>query len=168
MGPVELIAFITAGDRVIGQSAPVYNITTPATWAEYNFSFVTDRIAVPGERLGVHFALTGQIEWAYGFEGDHASNVTITPAQTEGAAFGVVIDSVTTEGDLLRVKGQAAVADLGPDPDLGNAGFNPFNVTVQVATQADFADAVWAVVDPLTGTFDVLVPASGDDVYARA
>ncbi len=168
-GPVQLQAFLNAGDRVIGSSEAVVQMTAPLSWTAFEFSFSTDRIAVAGERLGLHFTLSGQVEWAYGFEGDHASSLTITPADVDAPApFGVVLDSVTADADGVLVSGRASVPDLGEDTELGQAGFSPANVVVQLAASTDFSDAVWAAVDPRTGTFTArLADASATGVSAR-
>ncbi len=169
-GPVQMEALISASDRVIGRSAPAQNLTTPLNWSSFSFSFVTDRLALPGERLGVHFTLTGQTEWAYGFEDEHASEVVITPNPADPMAlpFGVVIDAVDTTPTATQVRGRVALPDLGPDTELGNAGFNPVNVAVQLATDESFAEAIWAAADAKTGAFTAVLPSAPDtQVVAR-
>lgn len=160
-GPVQLQAFLSASDRVIGTSEPVINMTAPLSWTAYSFSFTTDRVAVAGERLGLHFTLSGQVEWAYGFDGDHASSLSITPAGSAAPApFGVVLDTLSSDADGVLVSGRASVPDLGEDTELGQAGFSPASVVVQLASSADFSGAVWAAVDPRTGTFSARLAGS--------
>jgi len=168
-GPVVMEAFATADDREIGRSGDVTNITVAQSYTQYDFTISTDRVAVPGERLGVHFTLTGTTEWAYGFTGDHASVVTVTPASGALIPMGAMIDTLVAEGADTLVSGRVGMPDQGTDVVLGNAGFAPVTVAVQVATQADFADAVWATLDPQAGTFMArLKDINAATIYARA
>ncbi len=168
-GPVVMEAFVTADDREIGRSGEVTNVTVAQTYTRYDFSIATDRVAVPGERLGVHFTLTGTTEWAYGFTGEHASALTVTPAGGDLLPMGAVIDALEAAGTDTLVHGRVGMPELGEDVVLGNAGFAPVTVVVQVATQADFSDAVWARLDPREGTFVARVrDTAATTVYARA
>lgn len=71
-------------------------------WTKYEFSFGTDRPAFTGEQLTFQLRLFGTRSWAYGHEGEHASKVSIVPAEMPetGLEFGVSIDSPAS-GDRL-------------------------------------------------------------------
>lgn len=168
-GPIVAFRFIlTAGERVIGESAQLVGAATPLTWARFASSFTTTLPALAGERIGVHFMQTGAAEYAYGYTGDHASRFTLNPAPADTHhAFGAVIDTTDAERDGLSVSGRVAIPDRGADAVLGGAGAQPMSVQVQVASDADFADAVWAEVDARAGTWKAWLPGSGDAIHAR-
>lgn len=168
-GPMTLTAVLSANDRVIARSQPVIQAVTPATWTEYSFNFDTFLPAFTGETLGVHFQLTGQVEWAYGFEGAHASRLTITPAAPQAGelVFGATVDTLGAVAEGTRVGGQVFVPDMGLDDDLGNAGFAPVSVQVEVSANADFSSSQWASVDARTGRYLATLPAGVSTAFVR-
>ncbi len=120
----SLEGVLKATDREVGRSAAVQQPVSPAGWTAFQLDFTTERLVAPGEQLTFHLVHAGARSWAYGYNGDHESVLTITPAGApeEGNEFGVTIDEVTTTAEGLVASGTVAFPDLGPDPQL--AGFH--------------------------------------------
>ncbi|WP_111132374.1 S8/S53 family peptidase [Micromonospora deserti] len=146
-------------------------------WTRYAFSFRTARPAFTGEQLTFQVQLLGARSWAFGFEGEHASRVRITPAPLPptGLDFGVTVDSpadgtTVSEGDTVLAGGRYAFPDLGEDPT--GAGDHPSGRRVEVSIDdASFGDPVEAKLNLATGTWSVpigTVPVGEHTVYARA
>jgi hypothetical protein len=131
--------------------------THPLEWTEFQLTFETVRPVAAGEQLSFHFVHLGAREYAYGYEGAHASSATITPASQpeSGLEFGVTIDEVANplpDGEVVELAGHVAFTRLGPDPQL--AGFHPISTDVQVAVDdPDFRMPRYASVDRVEGTW---------------
>ncbi|HET7686451.1 MAG TPA: S8 family serine peptidase [Candidatus Limnocylindria bacterium] len=130
-----------------------------ACWTHYQFDFATTRHAFTGEALTFQVQLIGARSWAFGFEGAHASKVTIEPADlpASGLDFGVTITepadgSTVTEGEPVTAGGSYAFPDLGSDPT--GAGDHPTTDRVEVSVDEDsFADPIEATLDPESSTW---------------
>lgn len=143
-----------------------------ACWTRYAFSFTTSRHAFTGEQLTLQFQLLGARSWAFGFEGSHASRMSIEPAPIppSGLDFGVTITSPGSsvyEGETVVAGGSYAF------PDLGNeGGDHPSTRRVEVSIDDPaFADPVEATLDPATRTWRAAMgklPPGQHTVYARA
>src|SRR5439155_24395570 len=121
-----------------------------ACWTKYDFSFDTTRPAFRGEEITFQIQLLGSRSWAFGYEGSHASKLTITPAAmpATGLNFGVSIlpGSGAGVGQKALLGGRVTFPDLGADPY--GAGDHPSVRTVQVSIDDPaFADPVLAAVD---------------------
>lgn len=167
----SLEGVLKATDREVGRSEAVAGPAHPGGWTSYELELTTDRLVAAGEQLTFHLVHAGARSWAYGYNGDHASSITITPAAAPeaGNEFGVTIDPVEADDTApagVTVSGRVAVPDLGEDPQL--AGFHPRSVDVQVSTDADFSRAVYAAVDPDSGTWTATLPGEVEMVHARA
>ncbi|MGH3442802.1 MAG: S8 family serine peptidase [Nitriliruptorales bacterium] len=175
-GMTELVAVLKATDREIGRSDPVAAPTSPGGWTEFELSFETVRPVAAGEQLSFHFVHLGNRAWAYGHEGDTASNVTITPAPQpdDGLEFGVTVETPGEGAELeegsVTLSGQVAYPALGPDPQL--AGFHPTTQVVQASVDdPDFRMPLYAVVDPDAGTYTAEIEGLSDGthtLYVRA
>ncbi len=167
---LELV--LKATDREVGRSEAVAQQVHPAGWTAFDLQLTTDRLVAPGEQLTVNLVHAGARSWAYGYNDDHASTVTITPAGAPetGNEFGVTIDPIDTATDLtadgLAASGAVAFPELGEDPQL--AGFHAQSLDVQVAADADFSDPVYATLDPAAGTWSALLPGDPSEVHVRA
>lgn len=158
----------------------------PSTcYVEYGITFTTERPVAAGEQLTFQIQIDGTRAYSFGYEGDQASSVTITPAQMPesglefGVAVGLVDGAATAEaGGYVStrqagrpgqvVTGRVAFPALGADPQ--NAGFHPAIEAVRVsAGDPDFSDPVYAVINETAGTWTAVLPsdASGE-VYAQA
>ncbi|TDB76752.1 S8 family serine peptidase [Micromonospora sp. KC723] len=146
-------------------------------WTRYAFSYRTTRPAFTGEQLTFQVQLLGARSWAFGFEGQHASRVQITPAPLPpaGLDFGVTVDSpaggsAVSEDETVLAGGRYAVPDLGEDPT--GAGDHPSQRRVEVSVDdASFGNPVKAVLDPATGTWSLSLgrlPVGEHTIYARA
>ncbi|MBN2622973.1 MAG: hypothetical protein JXA83_06390, partial [Acidimicrobiales bacterium] len=166
----SLEGVLKATDREVGRSTAVQQVVSPAGWTAFELELTTDRLVAAGEQLTFHLVHAGVRSWAYGYNGDHASSLTITPAAApaEGNEFGVTVDQVTADGGTVVASGAVAFPDLGPDPQL--AGFHAPSLRVQVAVDdPGFRAPTYADVDPATGTWTATVPATGaGEVAVRA
>jgi hypothetical protein len=147
-----------------------------ACWTRYQFSFKTTRPAFRGEQLTFQVQMIGARSWAFGFEGQHASKITIleAPLPADGLAFGTSITepAAGSEVDEGRVVagGRYDFPDQGSDP--GGAGDHPTTWRVEVSVgDASFASPLTAKLDPATRTWSAplgtLEPGTYT-VYARA
>ncbi|MDP9405120.1 MAG: S8 family serine peptidase, partial [Actinomycetota bacterium] len=148
-----------------------------ACWTRYRLSFETTRPAFTGEHLTFQIQLVGARSWAFGFEGAHASKLTVTPAAlpATGFEFGASISSPVDgsevgEGEKVVAGGSFAFPDQGSDPT--GAGDHPTTQRVEVSLDdASFAKPVEAKLDADSGTWSAPLgeAALGEHtVYARA
>jgi hypothetical protein len=146
-------------------------------WTHYQFDFATTRHAFTGEQLTFQVQLIGARSWAFGFEGAHASRVTIQPAAlpASGLEFGVTITepadgSTLDEGQPVTAGGSYAFPDLGEDPT--GAGDHPTTERVEVSVDdPDFGDPIEANLDPDFSTWSAPLgelAVGQHTVYARA
>jgi len=147
-------------------------------WTKFNLSFKTTRAAFTGEHLTFQISLLGVREYAFGFEGQHASKVAIVGAAlpTDGSLdFGTTIDepapgSRQDRGVDVMAGGRVHFPDLGTDPT--GAGDHPTSHVVEVSLDdAGFASPRQAAIDDDSGTWSTSLGtvANGDHVlYARA
>jgi hypothetical protein len=145
-----------------------------ACWTKYTFSFETTKHAFRGEQLAFHVRLIGARSWAFGHEGQHASRITILPADmpAEGLEFGASISepangSEVKQGDLVA-GGRYDFPELGAD----EAGGHPTQKVVEISIDdASFADPIKATLDSGTKTWSAPLGnlSRGEHtVYARA
>ncbi|MEA2621285.1 MAG: hypothetical protein QOH61_195 [Chloroflexota bacterium] len=146
-------------------------------WTRFDIAFDTTRPAFSGENLTFQVSLVGTRAWAFGFEGAHASKVSIDPAPlpATGFEFGVTISSPAagaspTQGSTLMAGGQVAFPDQGSDPT--DAGDHPSVQKVQVSLDdATFFHPVKATIDSATGTWSAELGKAtlgSHTLYARA
>lgn len=165
----SLEGVLKATDREVGRTTAVQQPVNPAGWTAFELELTTDRLVAAGEQLTFHLVHAGVRSWAYGYNGDHASSITITPAAAPdtGNEFGVTIDEVEEQDGLLTLSGTVAFPDLGADPQL--AGFHAQSHDVQVGLDASFGHASYAAVDPDAGTWTAtLATSDADEVFVRA
>ncbi|MEX2290381.1 MAG: S8 family serine peptidase [Mycobacteriales bacterium] len=181
----EVTGVLVATDREIGRGSGGLQPTRPTAdaavcealgeqcWTKFEMTFTTDRPAVAGEQLTFQAEHLGVRTWAYGYEGAHASQLTVTPAKLPrtGLEFGATIDQLTggTRGRPVVAGGAVAFPDLGADPQA--AGFHPSVEHVQVSVgDPTFARPVHAMLDAATGSWSVQLPdvGVGSRVYVRA
>ncbi len=148
-----------------------------ACWTRYQFAFDTKRPAFAGEQITFQVQLLGTRSWAFGFEGGHASSVTVVAAEVPatGFDFGATIAEPAAgarvpEGQRVVAGGTASFPDPGSDPT--GAGDHPNRRRVEVSVDNEsFTTPVEARLDPATGTWSAplgkLSPGT-HTVYARA
>jgi len=132
-----------------------------ACWTHYQFEFATSRHAFTGEQLTFQVQLIGARSWAFGFEGAHASKVTLVPAElpASGLEFGVTVTepadgSTVRASERVTAGGGYAFPDLGSDPN--GAGDHPTTQRVEVALDdPSFASPVEASLDEASRTWSV-------------
>ena len=145
-----------------------------ACWTKYTFSFETTKHAFRGEQLTFQVKMIGARSWAFGFEGQHASKITILPGEmpAEGLEFGA---SITEPANGAEVKQGDLVAggryDF-PALDADEAGGHPTQKVVEISIDdASFANAVKATLDASTNTWSAPLgnlSRGQHTVYARA
>ncbi len=162
-----------AGDRVIGRGegsfAPVVGsgpggaaceTLGDTCWTKYVIAFDTTRPAFTGEQVTVQVEMVGARSWAFGFEGSHASRVTVVAAEADDlAGLSATITEpadggTVTEGDDVVAGGSYAFPDRGTDPT--GAGDHPTTQRVEVSLDDDsFATPREATVDEDSGTWSL-------------
>jgi hypothetical protein len=147
-----------------------------ACWTRYQFGFKTTRPAFRGEQLTFQVQLVGARSWAFGFEGQHASKITIleAPMPADGLAFGTSITEPANGSEVSEGKvvagGRYDFPSQGSDPT--GAGDHPATWRVEVSVgDPSFANPLTAKLDPATRTWSAplgnLQPGSYT-VYSRA
>ena len=147
-----------------------------ACWTRYQFSFRTTRPAFRGEQLTFQVQMVGARSWAFGFEGQHASKITIleAPLPADGLAFGSSITEPATGSEVSEGKvvagGRYDFPNQGDDPT--GAGDHPATWRVEVSVgDPSFANPLTAKLHPATRTWSAplgnLQPGSYT-VYTRA
>ena len=148
-----------------------------ACWTKFSWSFTTTRHAIAGEQLTFQIQLIGARSWAFGYEGAHASRITITPAAIPAELdFGVTINE-PAEGARLpeggfTASGYATFPKLGTTP----AGDHPTTKRVDVSVDdPTFANPVQATLtlnaDGSAGSWSAPIPAQSigaHTLYVRA
>jgi hypothetical protein len=149
-----------------------------ACWTKFAWSFQTTRHAIAGEQLTFQVQLIGTRSWAFGYEGAHASRITITPAPIPAGEldFGVTINE-PAEGAKLPEGGFTA-SGFAVFPKLGTteAGDHPTIKRVDVSVDdPTFASPIQATLtlnaDETAGSWYAPIPAQSigsHTLYARA
>jgi hypothetical protein len=181
---------LMATDREIGTGAGVAQPVAPsgpsgalcsamgeACWTKWTIEFETTRPAFTGEQLTVQVGMVGARSWAFGYEGQHASKVTISPADLpdNGEGFGTTITepadgSTVPAGESPVAGGTYAFPDRGEDPT--GAGDHPVTERVEVSLDdPGFRDPVEATLDEESRTWSAplgQLPSGQHTVYVRA
>ncbi|HZI97554.1 MAG TPA: S8 family serine peptidase [Actinomycetales bacterium] len=147
-----------------------------ACWTKWTWSFETTRPAFAGEQVTFQVGMVGARSWAFGFEGSHASRVTVLPAEvTPAADFGATITSpadgsTVPAGEPAMAGGSYTFPDAGTDPT--GAGDHPRTQRVEVSIDdPSFAAPMEASLDGASGTWNAPLGELGEGehtVYARA
>lgn len=147
-------------------------------WTKFSLAFETTRPAFTGEQLTFQVQLPGARAWSFGYEGEHASKISIEPAALpqSGLTFGATLDapaegSKVSESETVIAGGSYEFPDLGLDPT--GAGDHPTSRRVEVSVDDEsFTHPKEAVLDSESGTWRRNV---GDELtigehtlYARA
>jgi len=118
-----------------------------ACWTKFSWSFQTTRHAIHGEQLTLQVQLIGTRSWAFGYEGAHASRVTITPAAVPagqldfGATFIEPAEGAKLSEDPFTAFGSVTFPNLGTT----EAGDHPTTKRVDVsADDPAFASPIQA------------------------
>ncbi|MGH2450930.1 MAG: S8 family serine peptidase [Candidatus Limnocylindria bacterium] len=149
-----------------------------ACWTKFTWSFDTTRHAIAGEQLTFQVQLLGTRSWGFGYEGAHASRITIfaAPVPSEldfGATFVEPEDGATLpEGAASTASGFATFPDLGTT----EAGDHPTVKRVYVSVDdPEFGSPIEATLalnaDETAGSWSAPLPGlSGGThtLYARA
>jgi hypothetical protein len=191
---------LMAGDRVLGTGAgnptPTIGSGTWASqsgvtinankckelgelcWTKLTWSFTTTRHSIPGEQLTFQVQLIGARAWSFGYEGQHRSKITITPAAAPAGSldFGATViepaEGAKRSEDAFKAFGGATFPDLGTT----ESGDHPTRKRVDVSVDdATFANPIEATLTPSsdgrTGTWEAPIPAlkpGGHTLYVRA
>jgi hypothetical protein len=174
---LEATGFLLAGGRTVGQGAspitPVVDVAAArcrlaieGCWAEVPISFQTTRPVAAHELLTYQVALRTSENTYFGYEGDHASRVLISPA--EGAAavdLLAVISSIKDRANLHS--GTTTVSGTAHFGEFGSESLRKVEVSVDdpsfassVAATSNDRYAHWAA------KFDL--PPGQHTVYVRA
>ena len=143
-------------------------------WNKFNWSFTTDRPAIAGEQLTFQVQMIGARAWAFGYEGQHRSLITIIPAHlpATGMEFGAAITS-PAEGEEVP-NGEVVALGSAQFPDLGTteAGDHPTNKRVDVSVDDPaFGSPIEATLDEESGAWSAPLGhlATGEHtLYVRA
>jgi hypothetical protein len=143
-------------------------------WTKLAWSFQTTRPSIPGEQLTFQVQLLGARAYAFGYEGQHRSKISITPAATpaSGTAFNAQFTDPGEGAKLpegaFSVFGTAAFPNLGTTP----AGDHPVIKRVDVSVDdASFANPIQASLDEASNTWSAPIPklaVGAHTLYARA
>lgn len=117
--PVFITATLLAGGTAVGQgTAEAVYVGTPGMVASDYLAlpvfFTTDAAVAPGTRLSLAVDLETSATWGIGYEGDHASFVTVSPGELPPAEAGPEI-TITSP-----VSG--SVVDASETPELSVSG----------------------------------------------
>jgi hypothetical protein len=143
-------------------------------WTKLSWSFQTTRPAIPGEQLTFQVQLLGVRAYAFGYEGQHRSKISITPAPLP--ASGLELSARFTdpaEGSSLP-EGAFSVFGTATFPDLGTtpAGDHPTIQRVDVSVDDPaFGAPIQASLDAASNTWSAPIPAlapGAHTLYARA
>jgi hypothetical protein len=143
-------------------------------WNKFNWSFTTDRPAIAGEQLTFQVQMIGARAWAFGYEGQHRSLITLIPAPLPetGLEFGAAIVS-PTEGEEVP-NGEVVALGSAQFPDLGTteAGDHPTRKRVDVSVDdPNFGSPIEATLDEESGAWSAplghLAPGE-HTLYVRA
>jgi len=148
-----------------------------ACWTKFSWSFQTTRHAIAGEQLTFQVQLIGARSWTFGYEGAHASKITIIPAAIPAELdFGVTINE-PAEGARLPEGGFTA-SGYATFPKLGTteAGDHPTTKRVDVSVDdPTFASPIQATLtlnaDGSAGSWSAPIPAQSigaHTLYVRA
>ncbi|HVL90906.1 MAG TPA: S8 family serine peptidase [Actinomycetota bacterium] len=128
--PMALVASsqLLAGKRIVGSGAsqvtPVVDVMAarcraglPGCWTEVKIRFVTDRPIGAHERLTFQVGLRSSEGTYFGYEGDHASKVSITPAVGASASDLVAVidspaDAASLTSSTVTLRGTATFGDV--------------------------------------------------------
>ena len=149
-------------------------------WNKLTWSFETTRHAIPGDQLTFQIQLIGARAWAFGYEGQHRSRITITPAPAPAGelAFGVTF-AEPEEGASLPEQSGFDATGFATFPVLGDteAGDHPTQKRVYVSVDdATFATPIEATMtfdpdDDTRATWSAPIPGlapGSHTIYARA
>ncbi|GEC03504.1 hypothetical protein SSP24_11590 [Streptomyces spinoverrucosus] len=149
---------LLATDREIGRGKAT---TQPVTgsWAKLTIEFETVGHAFTEEQLTVQLLSDTTALLAVGYEGDHATRVTVDPAALPPSSldFGATIEAPADggevrEGEIVVAGGRFSFPDVGTDPE--GVGGRPETRRVQVSVDDDsFASPISAKLDEATGTW---------------
>ena len=142
-------------------------------WNKLVWSFTTTRPAIPGEQLTFQVQLIGARAWSFGYEGQHSSRISITPAaNTSGLDLGATISDPAEGAKLAQGAFNAYGSATFPSLGTTEAGDHPTDKRVDVSVDdPNFANPVQASLDVASGAWSAPIPslAPGDHtLYARA
>ncbi len=180
---------LMAGDREIGRGEgsfqPVVGSGPGGTacttlgescWTKYVIAFETSRPAFAGEQVTFQVQMVGARSWAFGFEGAHASRVTVVAAPAddlEGLSATITEPadgSSVVESDDVLAGGAYSFPARGEDPT--GAGDHPTTQRVEVSVDdADFGTPTVADLHADSGTWSLSLGdlATGEHtLYVRA
>lgn len=182
---------LMATDREIGTGAGVpqpVNASGPGgaacstlgelCWTKFTWSFDTTRHAIAGEQLTFQVQLIGTRSWSFGYEGSHASRITIfaapIPAELD---FGATI-AEPAAGAKLPEQNAFTASGFATFPKLGTteAGDHPTNKRVYVSVDdPTFARQIEATLtlnaEGTTGSWSAPIPGQAPGthtLFARA
>jgi hypothetical protein len=142
-------------------------------WNKLTWSFATTRPAIPGEQLTFQVQLVGARAWSFGYEGQHSSKISITPAAgTSGLDWGITIDDPAEGAQLsegaFTAYGTATFPSLGTTPAGDHPSIKRVDLSVDDAT---FANPIQATLDEASGNWWAPVSrlsVGAHALYARA
>lgn len=174
---LEITGFLLAGGRTVGQGAspitPVIDVAAARCrvaiddcWAEVPISFETTRPVAAHEILTFQAALRTSENTYFGYEGNHASRVLVSPA--EGAATADLLAVISSIKDRANLKaGTTTVSGTALFGAFGSESLRKVELSVD---DASFTSPVAATSSDRyahwTATFDL--PAGQHTVYVRA
>ncbi len=174
---LEATGFLLAGKRIVGRgvSAPVTVVDVAAAkcavdvescWTEVPVSFKTDRPVGSWEILTFQVALRSSENTFFGYEGDHASRVVLTPATGSGAAG--LAATITSLADGARVAPSAlTVSGTARFSDVESESFRGVEMSIDDPTFSAPIAATSAK-DYTSWTVSIPIPAGQHTLYVRA
>ncbi|HEX9437896.1 MAG TPA: S8 family serine peptidase [Candidatus Limnocylindria bacterium] len=149
-------------------------------WTHFGWSFATTRPAIAGEQLTFQVQLIGARAWSFGYEGQHRSKITITPAAipTDGSLSFAASFGEPAEGAKFPEQTAFSASGYVSFPDLGTTGSGDHPAVKRVDVSVD--DATFAKPIPATlmlntvgtqGSWSAPIPGlttGAHTLYARA
>ena len=147
-------------------------------WNRLSWSFDTTRHAIAGEQLTFQVALIGVRAWSFGYEGQHRSKITITPAPIPAELDHGVTITEPAEGAKVPDQTPFTASGFASFPALGTteAGDHPAAKRVDVSVDdPTFANAIEATLtlnaDETAGSWSAPIPGlapGSHTIYAKA
>jgi hypothetical protein len=143
-------------------------------WTKLTWSFQTTRPSIPGEQLTFQVQLLGVRAYAFGYEGQHRSKISITPAAMPASGLDLSAQFTDPSEGAKLPEGAFTVFGTASFPNLGTtpAGDHPSIKRVDVSVDdASFASPIQASLDESSNTWSAPIPklsVGAHTLYARA
>jgi hypothetical protein len=174
---LEATGYLLAGSREVGRGAsaptPVLDVAAakcragiPDCWTEIPIHFTTSRPVGPHEVLTYQVSLRTSEDTYFGYEGDHASNVSVIPAG--GGSAVDLLATITSPSSNGRI--QAGTATVTGSAQFGDQAVTSLRKVEVSVDDPTFANPVAATTSDDFTSWSARVPVGDGQhtIYARA